>query len=188
MSDRALKHELNYVQIIMRFHSLIPVMLLTIAVTAPTSIVLPAFSQTPPAAQLSISRMGLAGIKLGTKAAQVQRKLGKPQTSRSETSRCCGKLLYWQYPELEVRLEVPEGANHEGNATVYAIKTKSPKLATLEGIRVGDRRSKVLRIYGIPQASEADAIYYSNDQYASSLVFRFENDRIVEISAGTQLN
>jgi hypothetical protein len=135
-----------------------------------------------------MARMGLAGISLGTKAFQVQRKLGRPQQVKSENSACCGVLLRWQYPEVEVRLEVPEGANQERNATVYSISTRSAKVSTLEGIRVGDRKSKVLRVYGTPGAKEGNELFYANNQYASSLIFRFKNDRVVEIIAASQLN
>jgi hypothetical protein len=138
--------------------------------------------------EMSVTRMGFAGVRLRTKAAQVQRKFGKPQQVKTENSTCCGVLLHWTYPEFEVRFEVPEGANQERNATVYSVSTRSPKLMTLEGVRVGDRRSKVLRIYGTPSVDENDSAFYVNDLYASSFVFRFENDRVVEISAASQLN
>lgn len=169
--------------------SLLSMLLLTTALVAVplSTISLSAPPQTP-SKEFSIARMGLAGVNLGTKAFQVQRKLGKPQQIKSENSRCCGVLLRWQYPEVEVRLEVPEGANQERNATVYSISTRSAKVATLEGIRVGDRKSKVLRVYGMPGSTESDRLLYANNQYASSLVFRFENDRVVEIIAASQLN
>lgn len=169
--------------------SLFAILLLTTAlVTVPLcSISLSAPPQTS-SKEFSMARMGLAGVSLGTKAFQVQRKLGRPQQVKSENSACCGVLLRWQYPEVEVRLEVPEGANQERNASVYAISTRSTKVATLEGIRVGDRRNKVLRVYGMPTARENNRLSYANNQYASSLIFRFENDRVVEIIAASQLN
>lgn len=135
-----------------------------------------------------MSRMDLAGVRLGMKASQVQRKLGKPQQTKSENSRCCGVLLQWQYPEFEVRLEVPEGANQERNATVYSVSTRSAKVATLEGIRVGDRRSKVLQIYGTPGLEQSNQLSYFNNRSASSLVFEFKNDRVTQIIAASQLN
>jgi len=46
--------------------------------------------------------MGMGGIKLGMKGAEVQRKWGKPLRVKAEKSACCGVLLYWQYPDLEV--------------------------------------------------------------------------------------
>ncbi|MER3435747.1 MAG: hypothetical protein C4288_20770 [Leptolyngbya sp. ERB_1_1] len=86
-------------------------------------------------------------------------------------------------------MEVPEGANQDRNASVYSISTRSAKITTLEGVRVGDRRSKVARIYGEPYVSETnDRFFYSNNSYASRLMFRFENDRVVEISANAQLS
>ncbi|MBW4443176.1 MAG: hypothetical protein KME10_18440 [Plectolyngbya sp. WJT66-NPBG17] len=169
----------------------VPAIFLTIAVTTlPPAIAFSAPVAASPVREVSISRMGLGGIKLGMKAAQVQRKVGKPLKVESENSRCCGVLLHWQYSDLEVRLEVPEGRNQERNASVYSISTRSAKVATLEGIRVGDRRSKVIRAYGEPYGSGTteDRIFYSNDTSASALVFRFKDDRVVEISANNQLN
>ncbi len=54
----------------------------------------------------------------------------------------------------------------------------------------GDRRSKVIRVYGARQGSEPteNKIFYTNNQYASRMTFRFANDRVVEISTGSQLN
>jgi hypothetical protein len=162
----------------------------TVLIAVPVS---SAVSQSPAkqpstAQQLSVSRMGLGGIKLGTKASEVERKLGKPPQMASETSMCCGTLLYWQYPEIEVRFEVPEGIRQERNARVYSIVTRSSKFATLEGIRVGDRRSKVLRTYGTPSRTEEDLMFYNNDAYAASLGIRFSGDRVIEISTASLLN
>ncbi|BAY57530.1 hypothetical protein NIES2135_43960 [Leptolyngbya boryana NIES-2135] len=169
--------------------SLFTILLLTTTfVAVPLASVSLAAPVQPPPKEMSMARMGLAGIKLGMKASQVERKLGKPPQMASQASTCCGTLLYWKYPELEVHFEVPMGVRQEPNATVYSITTRSSKFATLEGVRVGDRRNKVLRIYGTPSADEDNAVFYANDQYASSLVFRFENDRVVEISAASQLN
>lgn len=162
--------------------------LTTALVAAPlASVSHPVLPQTS-LGEFSTSRMGLAGVSLGMRASQAQRKLGKPQQVKAENSACCGVLLHWKYPEVEVRLEVPEGANQERNATVYAISTRSAKIATLEGIRVGDRRSRVLQVYGISAAREGNRFFYSNDRDASSLIFRFENDQVVEILAASQLN
>lgn len=163
----------------------------TISVTVfPPTIALSTPVKTSPVREFSISRMGIGGIKLGTKAAEVQRKLGKPVQVKSENSTCCGVLLHWQYSDLEVRLEVPEGRNQERNASVYSISTRSAKVATLEGIRVGDRRIKVMKIYGNSYVYDTteDKIFYYNNQYASTLMIRFKNDRVVEISANSQLN
>jgi hypothetical protein len=169
--------------------SLFAIFLLTTTLVAVplSSATLSAPTQTT-SKEISITRMGFTGVRLGSKAAQVQQRFGKPQKVRTEQTNCCGVLLHWTYPEFEVSFEVPEGTNQERNATVYSVSTQSAKLMTLEGVRVGDRRSKVLRVYGTSDTSENNKLYYYNNQYASSFIFRFENDRVVEILAATQLN
>ncbi|MBD1825337.1 hypothetical protein H6F51_22980 [Cyanobacteria bacterium FACHB-DQ100] len=163
--------------------------MLTIAtIAAPPTIAFSAPVPTSPVQEFSFSRMGIGGIQLGMKASEVQRRLGKPLNMKAEKSPCCGVLLRWQYAEFEVRLEVPEGANQARNASVYSISTRSAKVATLEDVRVGDRRSKVTRVYGTPSTTIQDRIFYSNDANASLLMLRLKNDRVVEIIANTQLN
>ncbi|MBD1842909.1 hypothetical protein H6F89_05685 [Cyanobacteria bacterium FACHB-63] len=173
----------------LNYRTLLPVVVLTLAtIAAPPTIAVSAPVPTSPMQEFSFSRMGIGGIKLGMKASEVQRRLGKPLKMKSEKSPCCGVLLRWQYAEFEVRLEVPEGANQERNASVYSISTRSAKVATLENVRVGDRRSKVMQVYGTPSTTIQDRIFYSNDANASLLMLRFKNDRVVEIIANTQLN
>ncbi len=168
--------------------SLLIVLTITATVLPPAIALSTPMSPSTVRRELSPSRMGMGGIKLGTKAAQVQRKLGKPLQVKSENSSCCGTLMHWQYSDLEVRLEVPEGRNQEQNASVYSISTRSAKIATLEGVRVGDLRSKVIRAYGDASEMTENRIFYYNDQHAARMTFRFENNRVVEISIASQLN
>ena len=65
----------------------------TSAVIAPTP---PAAFSAPKTApeqrQLSITRMGLGQIKLGDTDARVKQLLGQPQTTKTESTTCCGPL------------------------------------------------------------------------------------------------
>ena len=157
--------------------------------SVPTIPSLPAIAQTRQVQPLSITRMGIGQIKLGSKGVQVQRILGKPQQARTEQTNCCGTLYHWKYPELEVRFEDFDSTGDLKQFSVYQISTKSTKYATFDGIRVGDRRSKVLQVYRNARVTqEQDGLYYTNDEYASGLVFKFKNDRVVEIITNTLLN
>lgn len=144
---------------------------------------------SPDSRAFSITRIGLAGIKLGDKGTQVQRILGKPQQTRIEQTNCCGTLHHWKYANLEVSFDDIESTKDPKKFSAYQIITKSSKFVTLDGIRVGDRRNKVLQVYGNSGlTSDRHTLFYSNDQYGSALVFRLKHDRVIEIVASTQLN
>lgn len=138
------------------------------------------------AGQFPVDRVGIGGIKLDMSDAQVRRILGKPQQIKNEATNCCGTLQHWRYANLEVSFIVDDNSK---KLSVYQVITKSAKVATREGIRVGDRRSKVLSVYGNGGTSESSNILlYTNDQQARSFVLKFNGDRLIEILASTQLN
>lgn len=131
-----------------------------------------------------VTRMGVGGIRLGITNVEVQGILGRPKKIKIEETNCCGELKEWIYPDIIVKFEVLESKKN----TVYNVFTKSKKFATVDGIRVGDSRSKVLKVYGKNfSSSSQDTLYYSNDEYASFIVFKFEKQKLVEIAANVLL-
>jgi hypothetical protein len=172
-------------------HTLLPTVLVsalsfsvplaTIACKPPTQA-----SISQPVGKFPVDRMSIGNIKMNMSDAQVERILGKPQQIKTESTRCCGTLKHWRYAILEVSFTVDDTSQ---KLSVYQITTKSPGVETLDHIRVGDRRSKVLRVYGNAGTSQnSDTVWYTNSQETRSFVFKFKGDRVIEIIASTLLN
>lgn len=141
-------------------------------------------SATQKPTAIDYSRLEISGMKLGMSVEEAKRKLGKPQRdeTKSADSVIGGKIRTLTYSKLTV-------AAWEGK--VYLISTTNPKLATIDGIKVGDGRQKVVKTYGYGWQSvhgEATRLTYRNDQKASNLVLELKGDRVQKILVGTQLD
>ncbi|MBE9095642.1 hypothetical protein [Tychonema sp. LEGE 07203] len=141
-------------------------------------------SATQKPAAIDYSRLGIGGMKLGMSVEEAKRKLGKPQRdeTKSAGSAIGGKIRTLTYSKLTV-------AAWEGK--VYLISTTNPKLATIDGVKVGDNSQKVVKTYGYGWQSvhgEATRLTYSNDRKASNLVLEIKGDRVQKMIVGTQLN
>jgi hypothetical protein len=163
------------------------VLIAALMVIAPAGRTVDRVTATPPP-ELSITRMGLGNIKLGDSDTQVKRILGQPKTVKTEATNCCGPLQTWSYGDIEVSFEEREVPRRSPRLSVYQVTTRSAKFATLDLVRVGDRRSKVLKVYGPATSADPDKLYYANNRYASFLAFEFKGDQVVAISASTLLN
>jgi hypothetical protein len=74
---------------------------------------------------------------------------------------------------------------------VYLISTTNPKFVTIDSVKVGDDRQKVVEIYGYGSQSVEGGVTrltYSNDQKASNLILEIKGYRVQKIIVGTQLN
>jgi hypothetical protein len=121
----------------------------------------------------------------------VRRILGKPQRVVNQDSPAIGKIRTLKYREISV--DLAEDVNKKGSYYVYKISTKSPKIRTLDGVRVGDNRIRVIKTYG--QASEGkngkvNFLSYEGDLNDSPSVFLFtiDNGKVTEISCMDILN
>ncbi len=83
--------------------------------------------------------------------AQVRKILGKPVKVENGFIAAIGKVRTLKYAGITVDLD--EGAK-PGNFTVYQIKATSSKYSTIDGVKVGDRQSKVIRTYGKTEISQ----------------------------------
>lgn len=133
---------------------------------------------------LNYSRMGIGGVRLGMSVEAAKRQLGKPQRDETKPAGPAigGKIRTLTYQGLTV------GA-WEGK--VYSMSTTNPKFTTIDGVKVGDNKQKVIKTYGFGSQSvegNATRLIYSNDQKASNLIFELRGDRLQKIICGTQLN
>jgi hypothetical protein len=159
---------------------------------------------------LNYSRMGIGGVRLGMSVEAAKRKLGKPQRDETKPAGPAigGKIRTLTYQGLTV-------AAWEGK--VYLMSTTNPKFTTIDGVKVGDSKQKVIKTYGFgsqsvegnvtrwlvspsdpshPEPCEGsglrvnsvEPLIYSNDQKASNLMFELRGDRVQKIICGTQLN
>ncbi|MFS8117813.1 MAG: hypothetical protein ACMG55_04885 [Microcoleus sp.] len=141
-------------------------------------------SATQKPAAIDYSRLEIGGVRLGMSVEDAKRKLGKPQReeTKSADSAIGGKIRTLTYSKLTV-------AALDGK--VYLISTTNPKLATIDGVKVGDNSQKVIKTYGYGWQSVhggATRLTYSNNQKASNLVLELKGDRLQKIVVGTQLN
>ncbi|MBE9186905.1 hypothetical protein IQ270_20150 [Microcoleus sp. LEGE 07076] len=141
-------------------------------------------SATQKPAAIDYSRLGISGVRLGISVAEAKRKLGKPQRdeTKSAESAIGGKIRTLTYSGLTVAASEDK---------VYLISTTNPKLATIDGVKVGDHSQKVVKTYGYGWQSVhggATRLTYSNDQKASNLVLEIKGDRVQKMIVGTQLN
>ena len=131
---------------------------------------------------ITIERLGIGGIKLDMTEAQVRKILGKPVKVKNEFMPAIGKVRTLQYAGISVDL----AENFQVNKfTVYQIKATSSKYATIDGVKIGDRPSKVIRTYGNTDAYKEGNItglsYPIETPSPAGLNFTVEKGKISEI-------
>lgn len=117
------------------------------------------------------------GITIATKERDIVSRLGKPKSVETGYSEVLSKpTKYLHYDGLKVY--VIEGS-------IYNLSCTSKKCQTDRGVKVGDRKSKVIEVYGPgnkPYAgAERDTLNYPLRGYDSYLFFRFQDDVVMEI-------
>ena len=87
----------------------------------------------------------VAGLSQGMDSAAVRRLLGQPDsvTAEPDPRDPPATLVDWHYPALTVTLG---SYNSLGGITL-----KGASVATLRGLRVGDARSRLVALYGVPR-------------------------------------
>ncbi|QIR37523.1 hypothetical protein HCG51_12940 [Tolypothrix sp. PCC 7910] len=131
---------------------------------------------------LTEERLGIGGIKLSMREIQVRKILGKPVTVENSDSPAIGRIRTLKYPGITVDLD--EGST-PGKFSVYQIKVTSNKYATIDGVKVGDGQSKVMRTYGKAEIYKEDNLsrvnYGIDNPSPAGLNFTFKNGKVVEI-------
>ncbi|MEH1922003.1 hypothetical protein [Nostoc sp.] len=131
---------------------------------------------------ITIERLGIGGVKLSMSETQVRKILGKPVKIENGFIAAIGKVRTLKYAGITVDLD--EGAK-PGNFTVYQIKATSSKYSTIDGVKVGDRQSKVIRTYGKTEISQDGKVtnlnYIVEQPSPGGLNFSFEKGKITEI-------
>ncbi|MDZ7963001.1 MAG: hypothetical protein RMY34_34940 [Aulosira sp. DedQUE10] len=131
---------------------------------------------------LTVERLGVGGVKLSMPEAQVRKILGKPIKVENSDSAAIGKIRTLKYPGIT--LDLGEGLT-PSNFTVYQIKVTSAKYATIDGVKVGDRQSKVMRTYGKAETYQEDNFtrvnYGMENPSPAGLNFTFKNGKVIEI-------
>ena|SRR2546430_4655843 len=107
----------------------------------------------PPLAQPDFA---LAGIAEETDSAQVQRRLGKPDSVLVDQHPfdVGAKLVTWRYKRLTV--------DFFSSDRVVGLSTTDPGVRTPRGLRVGDSVVRLKQLYGEPTGSYEDAWDYDD--------------------------
>ncbi|BAY93181.1 MULTISPECIES: hypothetical protein [unclassified Tolypothrix] len=135
-----------------------------------------------PSTALTEEQLGIGGIKLSMREIQVRKILGKPVKVENIDSPAIGRIRTLKYPDITVDLD--EGGT-PGKFTVYQIKVTSNKYATIDGVKVGDGQSKVIRTYGKAEIYKEDNLtrinYGLENPSPAGLNFTFKNGKVIEI-------
>ena len=96
----------------------------------------------------------VAGLSQGMDSAAVRGLLGQPDsvTAEPDPRDPPAKFVDWHYPTLTVTLG---SYNSLGGVTLT-----SASVATLRGLRVGDARSRLVALYGVPRDTTGDTWQY----------------------------
>jgi hypothetical protein len=119
-------------------------------------------------------RLGLNGLRLGDSPQRVRARLGRPQRTQNQPPGNYDRYESWYYPNLTLGF---------GDGLLAMIATTRPNWGTTEGVRVGDRSSRILAVYGEPTQRYSDQWEYRTEDGAF-LTLRLRGDRIVEIVCG----
>lgn len=131
----------------------------------------------------SIEQVEIGQINSGSTEAQVRQVLGNPARVEDEYWDCCGNMRMLSYGSTSVKLMEDDRSN---SFIVFAFSTTDPNLTTRDGIRIGSTLSDVSVAYGNMENTEQDGdgmtVFYSVDEYATSMIFRFQKERVIEMS------
>jgi len=117
------------------------------------------------------------GIKIATTELDILKSLGKPRSVEGSYSEVNSKpSKYLHYDGIKIYLM-------EGN--IYNLSCTGKKCQTDRGVKVGDNKAKVIRIYGLGNppysGSKRDTLSYPLKGYDSYLFFVFTNEVVTEI-------
>lgn len=153
---------------------------------------------------LSSDQVIIGGVSLAMDESQVRAVLGEPIAVMDEESGCCGLLRRLVYPTMT--LGFVQGVTPD-DMGLYSLLPTSPEVETSRGIRVGSSRHAVIEAYGPPKGEvmaslpsddpeapwtedspEYPALWYVVDYEASWLYFLLQEDEVIAIVHGSQLN
>lgn len=117
------------------------------------------------------------GITIASKEREIVSRLGKPKSVENGYS--------------EVLSKPSKDLHYDGikiyviNGSIYNLSCTAKRCRTDRGVKVGDRKTKVIEVYGLgnkPYAgAERDTLSYPLRGYDSYLFFIFQNDVVTEI-------
>lgn len=135
---------------------------------------------------IAYNRLQIGGVKLSMSEAQVRKVLGQPREIKNGYMGVAGKTRTLRYAGLTIKLL--EGGESSNNFFVYEIEANSSRYATKDGAKVGDRVSKVMRIYGRTELSETDSAttlsYSVNSSSPAYFNFTIQNGKVKKITFG----
>ncbi|BAY24440.1 hypothetical protein NIES2100_42350 [Calothrix sp. NIES-2100] len=131
---------------------------------------------------ITIERLGIGGIKLDMPEAQVINILGNPVNVENQFMPAIGKVRTLKYAGITVDL----AENAQGNNfTVYQIKATAAQYATLDGVKVGDILSTVMKTYGNTDVNKEENLtrlnYSIETPSPAGLNFMVDNGKVTEI-------
>ena len=117
------------------------------------------------------SRLAISGVALGQDESRVRSLLGKPLSeSKPEPSEVLSDpLRKLSYPDLVVELV---------GRRVSAVTCLGPTCATVDGIRIGDRRSKVETTYGRGRRTPEGLLSYRGRGSDCGITFSLYGDTV----------
>jgi hypothetical protein len=137
-------------------------------------------SETTP---LNFSQVQVGGVRLGDSEDEVIATLGAPQQrAQSRLNDGLGITLSLRYPGLQIGLTQTSDAS-----AVSFLKATSSQYATVDGVRVGDNRQKILDTYGTPASEDPTQGLIRYRYESTSLFFILQGDRIVELGYSSEI-
>lgn len=141
------------------------------------------FKNTKQLKPIPYNRLVIGGISLGMSEEQVKETLGDPLNTKNGYEEVAGKTRILQYPGLTVQvLEDTEATN---KFFVYHIESNSYKYTTVDGVKVGDSVSKVMKIYGKPKSRDTNSLSYDVENSSPTYFnFNIKNGKVTKIIFG----
>ena len=135
---------------------------------------------------IAYNRLQIGGVNLSMSEVQVRKVLGQPREIKNGYMGIAGKTRTLRYPGLTINLL--ERDKSTNNFFVYEIEADSSRYATKDGVKIGDRISKVTNIYGRTELSETDSAttlnYTVNSTSPAYFVFTIQNGKVKKITCG----
>ena len=112
----------------------------------------------------------------------VEKALGKPDKIEKDENAVdeSSKTVVWEYDGLNITFSTDRLLNFE---------ISSVKYSTARGIKTGDSKEQVLKLYGTPDFDETESIgYYDNGNEVHLVCFAFKDNKVVSIFIGSALD
>ena len=173
--------------------SLIALAATSLSTVGATTLKVPVTAQQPTIATpqrmtrgIAYNRLQIGGVNLSMSEAQVRKVLGQPREIKNGYMAVAGKTRTLRYPGLTINLL--EDGKPTNNFFVYEIEADISRYATKDGVKVGDRISKVMSIYGRTELSETDSAttlsYPVNSTSPTYFNFTIQNGKVKRITCG----